>query len=233
MWTKLTLCPSSDSALVSIDGALTSVGGKYGSNVTNKLFTLRQSQWVQEYPEMNTARSQSAVVSTSKGDHIVVIGGYDDDWIPVVELLQVKSGCWYILENLPYPLSTPSAAICDSKVYVIGENGVGYACSLPALTPTEQPLITWTPLPRLPVTASTAATLHGQLVAIGGTQSKCLYQLVNGQWVKIGSMSSGKKLCLVVSPSPDKIMIVGGWRGGLLQGLFGGISDKVEVCTVV
>lgn len=232
MWTKLTLCPSSDSALVTIEGALTSVGGKYGSNVTNKLFTLRQSQWV-PYSAMNTARSQSAVVSTPEGDHVFVIGGYNDDWIPVVELFQVKSGSWYVLNNLPYLLSTPSAAICGNKVYVIGDSGDGFSCCLPALTPTEQPSITWTPLPRLPVTASTAATLRGQLVAIGGTQSKCLYQLVNGQWVNIGSMSSGKKLCLVVSPSPDEIMIVGGWRGGLMQGLFGGILDKIEVCTVV
>ena len=230
-WTKLPPCLSSASALVIIDGELTCVGGMYGSNVTNKLLTLRQSRWVDEYPPMNTPRSQAAVVSTSNS--LFVIGGYNDEWIATVELFQARSRKWYGLSNLPRALLTPSATICDGKLYVIGDSGDGYMCSLPAQSSVEQPSITWTPLPHLPVTASTAATLHGQLVAIGGTQSKCLYQLVNGQWLEIGSMSSGKKLCLVVSPSSDKMMIVGGWRGGLLRGLFGGISDKVEVCTVV
>ena len=32
----------------------------------------------------------------------------------------------------------------------------------------------------------------------------------NGQWVKIGSMATGRFRCLVVSPSPEKIIIVGG-----------------------
>ena len=31
--------------------------------------------------------------------------------------------------------------------------------------------------------------------------------------MKIGSMSCGRSECLVVSPSPDKMMIVGGYAG--------------------
>ena len=37
-----------------------------------------------------------------------------------------------------------------------------------------------------------------------------IHQLVGGDWVKIGSMAGGRYYCLVVSPSPDKIIIVGG-----------------------
>ena len=47
--------------------------------------------------------------------------------------------------------------------------------------------------------------------------------LMDGQWVKIGSMSSGRWKCLVVTPSPDKMMIVGGW----------GALDSVEECVVM
>ena len=61
---------------------------------------------------------------------------------------------------------------------------------------------------------STAATLSGQLVIIGGQQYgstvKTIHQLLDGQWVEIGSMSCSRWWCLVVSPSPDKMMIVGG-----------------------
>ena len=49
-----------------------------------------------------------------------------------------------------------------------------------------------------------------------------IHQLVDGQWVEIGSMSRVRMWCLVVSPSPDKMMIVGGWG-----------EDSVEECIVV
>ena len=40
--------------------------------------------------------------------------------------------------------------------------------------------------------------------------------------MKIGSVSSDRKMCLVVSPSPDNIVIVGGVG-----------EDSVEECVVV
>ena len=40
---------------------------------------------------MNTARSSPAVVSTSDGEYLIVIGGYVDGWTATVELFQVKS----------------------------------------------------------------------------------------------------------------------------------------------
>ena len=79
------------------------------------------------------------------------------------------------------------------------------------------------------MTESTAATLYGQLVIIGGMHGgssvNSIHQLVDGKWVEIDSMSSDRRECLVVCPSPDRIMIVGGYRAGLL--------DIVEECIVV
>ena len=215
-----------NSALVIIDGTLTTVGGSnYG--YTNKLFTLRQRQWVEEYPPMNTACSYPAVVSTSGGDYIIVIGGYCGvgGWTDTVELFQVKTRRWYKLTNIPVqyeipqPLHFPSATICGNQLHVIGSDANGYSCSIPSsdepITSQSIPhLISWTSLPRLPVTDSTAATLYGQLVIIGGKQGpstvNSIHQLVDGRWVEIGSMSSNREKCLVVNPSPDRMMIVGG-----------------------
>ena len=77
------------------------------------------------------------------------------------------------------------------------------------------------------INSSTAATLYEQLVIIGGMQDEStvnsIHQLVDGQWVKIGSMSCYKERCLVVSPSPDRMMIVGGWKA----------EDSVEECIVL
>ena len=64
------------------------------------------------------------------------------------------------------------------------------------------------------MTYSTAVALSGLLVIIGGYSwplVKSIHLLFNGQWVEIGSMSCDRWWCLVVSPSPDKMMIVGGF----------------------
>ena len=233
-WGKLPPCPYCDSGLVIIHGQLTAVGGEDGSRrCTNKLFTFRQRQWIEEYPPMNTARSDTTVVSSSDREYIIAIGGYIGGglWTATVELFQVSSRRWHQLCNLLQPLPWPSATICDNQLHVIGGDRNGYSCSLQALLSSDRPitsqsiphLMSWTSLPCLPVTDSTAATLSGQLVIIGGRTNaslrkdwslvKTIHQLLDGQWVEIGSMSYGKRLCLVVSPSPDKMMIVGGVGG--------------------
>ena len=189
---------------------------------------------------MNTARSSPAVVSTSGGDYIIVIGGYGDggDWTGKVELFQVKTRRWYKLTNIPQILTGPSATICGNQLHVIGCYDNGYTCSIKNLPSSDKPitslsiphLISWTFLPRLPVIRSTAATLYGQLVSIGGMQDGSLvnsiHQLVDGQWVKIGSMSSDRSDCLVVSPSPDRMIIVGGSGGYEAE-------DGIEECNIV
>ena len=236
-WNVLPSCPYLNCALVIIDGTLTTVGGGY----TNKLFTLEQRQWVEEYPPMNTVHSSPAVVSTSGGDYIIVIGGRGvGGWTGTVELFQVKTRRWYKLTNIPQPLPYPSATICDNQLHMIGYDDKGYSCSIKNLPSSDEPitsqsiphLISWTSLPRLPVTQSTAATLYEQLVIIGGMQGRSsvnsIHQLVDGKWVVIGSMSSDRSDCLVVSPSPDRMMIVGG-----RPGLFSPATDIVEECFVV
>ena len=208
-WERLPPSPYGNSRLVIIDGELTAVGGYDGSRYTNKLFTLRQGRWVEHYPPMNTACYSPAVVSTSNGNYIVVIGGSVGGYqTATVELFHVRSRRWYELTNLPRGLSLPSATICGNEVHVIGNDDDGYSCSLQALLSSDQPItsqsisrmITWTPLPRLPVEGSTAATLCGHLVTVGGWQGgsyvNSIHQLLDGQWVKIGSMSSGRSQCL-------------------------------------
>ena len=230
-WMQLPSCPYLNSGLAIIDSKLTTVGGRDRAGCrTNRLFTLRQGKWVEVYPPMNTARSNPAVVSTSDGDYLIVIGGYDNDGVATatVELFQVKSRRWYKLTDLPQPLPYYSATICGDQLHVIGDDDNGYSCSLQSLPSNDRPItLSWKTLPPLPVDESTAATLCGQLVLIGGGQGGSLvnsiHQLLEGQWVKIGSMTRGRQWCLAVSPSPDRILIVGGWRA----------EDYVEECVAV
>ena len=233
-WEELPSCPYQNSGLVIIDRELTTVGGNDGSRRTNKLYTLQQGKWVEKYP-MNTARSSPAIVSTSSDEYLIVIGGWVRDlWRATVELFQVKSRRWYKLTYLPERLTFPAATICGDELNVIGIDGNGYSCSLAALSDrpiTSPPILSWKALPPLPVEYSTASTLRGQLVLIGGWQDgssvNSIHQLVDGKWVEIGSMTSDRNFCLVASPTPDKIIILGGYE------LFGTQDGTVEECVVV
>ena len=140
---------------------------------------------------------------------------------------------WQKLTDLPQPLPIPSATICGDQLNVIGYDGNSYLCSLQTLPSSDRPItsplsLSWKPLPRLPVTDSTAATLCEQLVIIGGrhdgSRVNSIHQLLDGEWVKIGSMASDRCFCLVASPSPDRIIIVGSESGP---------RDSVEECAVV
>ena len=238
-WEKLANTKFRNCGLVIIDSELTAVGG----DRCRQLFTLQEGQWVEHYPPMNTERSSPAVVSTSDGNYIIVIGE-SDNWTTAVELFHVKTREWYELANLPPPLYLPSATICGNQLHIIGLDGDGASCSLQGL-PSSEPIIsqkisnilTWTPLPQLPVIWSTAATICGQLVTVGGEQKNqdgksqiqdSIHQLIDGEWVKIGSIYSRRERCLVVNPSPDTMMIVGGYKAGHITGK----SEGVEVCVV-
>ena len=115
-WSKKELppYPYQNPALLIINGELTAVGGEDGYGYTRKLFTLRQRQWVEEYPPMNTARSSTAVVCTCTYDseYVIVVGSSGGETCSTsVEMLQVSNRRWYKLTALPQPLPYPSATI--------------------------------------------------------------------------------------------------------------------------
>ena len=225
-WLRLPPCPHSSSALVIIDNELTAVGGISDDNKTNKLLTLRQGRWVEVYPPMSIARRSAACVGISNDHHmyIMVIGGHGvGGRTAAVELFNTHSRRWSTLTSLPKPLPSPSAVVCRDLVYVVGEVNCAYSYLLSALPDSTRPDKSlqppiWTPLPHLPLYNSTPAILAGQLVCVGGRQGEgwlslgddSIHQLVDGQWVKIGSLSSARDNCLVVTPSPDRMLVVGG-----------------------
>ena len=219
-------CPYQNSGLAIVDGELTSVGGKKGA-LCKKNIKTRREKWVNEYPKMNTARASPAVVSTSDGGYLIVMGGQIDNghWSVKVELLEVGEKTWYKLKSLPDPaLSYPSSTIRDTKLIVLGDRSTGYSCSL-ALD-SVPPTLRWRPLPSLPVTAATPVQLLEELVIVGGKQNgmpyDSIHQLVDGVWVQISSMKSVRERALVVISPPGKMMIVGGVGAG----------DSVEECAI-
>ena len=88
------------------------MGGWAGSHPTGKLLMLRQRKWVEKYPQMNTAHTDPAVVSSSEGKYLIVIWGDGGAWTATVELFQIKSIQWYELKDVPHSPTYPSFA-CD------------------------------------------------------------------------------------------------------------------------
>ena len=230
-WRELPSCPYFDSGLVVVGGELCAVGGWRFPRFSNKLLTLHLGAWEQQYPPMNTARAFPAVVTTSDGEYLIAIGGsLGINWRPAVELFHVKCKLWYKLTDLPQPLPRPSTTIHGNIIHVIGINKSGYSCSLQALPSSrEEPPtpLSWRHLPCLPLTQSTAATLCGQLVIVGGVKNgplcNSIYMLVDKEWMEVGCMASNRKWCLLVSSSPDRLIILGGW----------GEMKSIEECVLV
>ena len=217
-WEQLPSTPYANPGLIVCGSVLVAAGGQ----ITNKVFAMNPSrpQWIQKHPPMNIARYSPAVVSTSD-DNIIVIGGYIHPRMPtpVVELYKSSTRQWFQLKNLPEPLGELSATITSQNtLHVIGAKS-SYSCALRTLQAASYPSPysqTWKPLPPLPVTHSTAASLCGELLIIGGRQNSSpvdsIYQLVEREWVKIGVMFTGRLQPLVVCPIPHKMVIVGGWE---------------------
>ena len=239
-WAKLSPCPYSDSAIIIMGNSLIALGGNdIFQTAGGKLYTIQKYEWVEENAEIPEARSDAAVIATPNYEYIIAIGGLNNDGNTTrVELLNLASKKWHRLTRLPHPLALPSATLCGDTLHVIGCGGVGYSCSLTHLpanphaeTTILPDVIAWTPLPRLPLRASTAATLRGELVLVGGMTDDgesvaSIHQLVGGEWVKIGAMATERRMCLVASASPDKLFIVGGWRGL-------GALDSIEECVCI
>ena len=216
-WEELPTCPHTHSALVIVDGVLIAVGGMIRPHFTNKILSFQQDKWVEEYPPMNLALSDVSAVSVSdsqQNEFIITVGGCDAfGWSNVVQVFSLNTLTWYHFRTvMPVPLTYPSATVCGDNLYIVGDNSNGFSCSvndLLSLNPQQ-----CTPLPRLPVSCTTIATLGGHPVIVGGKQNgspvNCIYQLVGEEWVKICLLTCGKYQCLVVSPSPHKMIVVGG-----------------------
>ena len=216
-WKELPECPFRDSGLAIVNGELTAVGGYEQSHCTKKLVTLQKKKWNKVYPPMKNAWSSPAVVTTSDGRYLIVIGWNSGCQIAKVELFQVTNQQWCVLRGIRsrHIITRPSVTLCGDQMHVIDASGKGYSCSFEALLSSTDKSWSkiWTALPLLPVTDSTVATLSGKLLIFGGKEAttpvKTIYQLVEKMWVEIGSMVNRGSTCLVVSSEENVLVVTG------------------------
>jgi hypothetical protein len=246
--------------LTVIDGLLTTIGGFGGGKNTNKLLSLTGEgsgrRWTEIFPPMPTQRFSVSTLCT--GTTLIVAGGNSDSFkvIKTVEVLNTETREWRTAADLPQPLALSSVALFGDLVYLLGGadkdvavNSV-YSCSLTSLlsstgsTSLGGRLVStltrsiksspWNRVADLPVDSSTAMSLHGRLLAIGGLDSKRqpttavrMYQPTTDSWEVISHMTTPRSTCLSAVLPDNQLMVVGGFTTG------GKRCDSVEFGSVI
>ena len=246
-WSLTPDCPIySGFALAVINETLTTVGG-YGMDTkdTDKLLCLTgagesgEGSWREEFPPMPTKRYN--VSAQCIGTALIVVGGRKGDNVDLktVELLNISTRQWHTATELPQPLSKSSMTVCGDRIYLLG--GVDndkewtqsvYSCSLTTLLLSLGGRLmralsrssssgTWTKAADLPVSQSTAVSLHGQLMAVGGKDSNDKpttdirrYDPSTNSWEVISHMATPRSRCLAAVLPDNQVMVVGGWISG-------------------
>ena len=226
-WSLTPDAPYKGFALAVVNGLLTTVGGfrDDGKN-TNKLFSLTGEgsgrRWTEKFSPMRPTKWY-CVSALCTGTALIVAGGYGDNdkAIRTIEILNSETREWHTAADLPQPLSHSSMALCGDLVYLLGgvniDNSVNsvYSCSLTSLLPSTGFSISlgrlvstltrsiigspWNRVADLPVNRSTAVSLHGRLLVIGGQDSEdksttavYMYQPTTNSWEVISHMTTPK-----------------------------------------
>ena len=182
-WWWLPDCPRVNSALVMAEGRLTTVGGRDQQwQPTNSLASLtgedENSKWEELFPRMPTARSSLAAVC--RGRNVIAAGGFGGGGriVSTVEILDTELRQWSSAASLPHPMYWASITVCENLLYLLGgadQNGSTLSVLTSSITDllhqqqetANQPVV-WQRAADAPYYYSTAVSVGGQLLAIGG-----------------------------------------------------------------
>ena len=247
-WSQIQNCPYGGASLAVVNDLLTTIGGDGGKEFTNKLFSLTgANKWTEFYSPMPTKRQWTTAVSTRTG--LIVAGGVEkgSTALATVEVMNIETRQWSTAADLPGPMYNASATVCGDHVYMLGgvdsdqkPSKLVYTSSLSSLFQScvnSKSLRTranlasalslsnragvWKRATSLPSTAtlSTCVSLHGRLLAIGGSDSKNkptsavhMYNPITNSWEIISDTLTARSQCFaVVLPRLNQLMVVGGW----------------------
>ena len=250
-WSLTPDTPYKGFALTVIDDLLTTVGGFNNKNTNQLFSLTGEGsgrRWTEKFPPMPTKRYIVSALCT--GTTLIVVGGrgcghgFKDEVLITVEVLNTETREWHTAADLPQPLAQSSTALCGDLVYLLGgfnEDDVAtnlvYSCSLTSLlfstgsTSLGERVVStltrsskgspWNRVADLPVKRSTAVSLHGRVLAIGGQDSKGkptiavhMYQPTTNSWEVISHMTTPRSRCLSAVLPDNELMVVGGWTTG-------------------
>ena len=239
-WTQLPEYQYCDFTMTVVNNQLACVGGRGVSTEklsnTVAVYSTSQKSWKQPYPPMKTPRYWPAV--STYHQHLVVAGGRDSRTnLDTVEILDTSTSHsqWFTTTPLPVRGSIMSSAIMHDMLYLLGGKlrKKVLSVSLPALTQTSKAPAQWHTLPDAPLKYSTAITVRGFLLAVGGRdedKQRCsaiyMYDQEKSLWRKVGDLPSERGGCASCLLPSGEIFVAGGQD-------IDGRTNRAEVATVL
>ena len=215
-------------SMTSIKKQLVLVGGVFqdSEDRTNQLGVWDEEGqlWSNNLPPMPTPRSGASVV-TYKDRWMIVAGGFNTESTSTVEVLDILTGYWHHASVLPIQQYKMSSTVIGNMWYLLG----GYPGIFQAFEKTRcifvciEDLIhqavfqisstsPWRSLPDTPFAKSTALSLNGALLAVGGSNCSSihLYKPSSNSWVEAGELLTVRQGCACTLLPSGEIFIVGG-----------------------
>ena len=235
-WTRLPNHCMQLFGLCQFQGELLTVGVLSGGLPTNKVYryTKEDRKWAKSLKPMPTARIQEAVLTTASA--IAVCGGLvaGENGEPVVtatvEVYSSTTSQWYTADPLPQRCAGMSSITISESGFLSRGLGVN-------MEPVKSPFCvdmstlndraniihrgttSWKTLPDTPLARSTAATLSGGLLAVGGHEengpvqsSVYMFVPLTNSWVKLpsGDLPAERYSTTTVQLSNNRVMVMGG-----------------------
>ena len=243
--------------LLIIGGRLLSPSNQVTADIHE--FDEASQQWVRStsIPPMPTARSSATAISWSSPPALIVCGGNHQHGQPmaVVEVYHSRTSQWHAVSPLPFPRDRMTHTVIYDMLYLVG----GYEGSLPStftkmvmstsipqlLETCLQPSpIQWQslPIPNVPHYWSTAASLRGCLLVVGGLKDVIAPPKPNSvvssvhafcpftsSWVLVGELSQPCFSCTTATLPTGELLVMG---GGSPSGECVKLNDTTYICSV-
>lgn len=228
-------------------------------------FNEEGQEWVSpaNFPPMPTARSSLTTISWRAPAAIIACGGFDKNFNPqtCVEIYHQKTGQWQISCPLPFPRAIATHTVIGNTLYIVGgyknNSPHGYTRSVAFTTvnnllrhtqqtpaspsssssPKEpSPPTVWKELPEVPNYFTSATSLGGCLVAVGGQSESlgamscitsvyvyCPSSAQTLRWHHVGNLPIACTMCATASLPTGELLVMGGCtNNGLINRVFKG-----------
>jgi len=225
-WSKLPRYGCLYFGMSAINGYLTVVGGQDIALRINStkvgVWEPSSQQWTQPYPPMITPRYWPEVATYN--NYLLAAGGYGDGGkLTTVEVLDMRDGGqWLTVTQLPVPCYLKTSAIIQDTWYVITASKEVMYAHLPTLcqtasksAATETPA-QWQRLADTPLERTTAITLSGSLLTVGGRHGKTvstaihLYHSETNTWTEVGNLPTPRCYCSATVLASGELLVSGG-----------------------
>ena len=190
---------------------------------------------------MPTARQYTTTVSWTSPPALIVCGGSGENHKPmtVVEVYHRRTSQWHTVSPLPFPRDNMSHTVIHDVLYIVGgcEGSTLGSCkksviSAPipqllesCLQPSRTPPVQWQSgsIPDVPHYWSTAASLGGCLLVVGGYSILKVYEHFDvpvssvhaycpssSSWVHVGELPQSLAKCITIPLPTDELIVLGG-----------------------